>query len=665
MGRIDDLSIKTLMMLAADMVQKANSGHPGMPMGDACMAYVLWQKFLKHNPKNPAWQNRDRFVLSAGHGSALLYSLLHMTGYDMSMDDLKDFRQLGSKTPGHTEYEPEYGVETTTGPLGQGFATGVGMAMAEKYLAKMFNKPGHKIVDYNIYGIVSDGDLMEGISSESASLAGHLGLGKIVYLYSDNKISIEGSTDITFTENVKKRFDAYGWHTQKVYGYDQVGIARAIRSARSHRKQPSLILVRTHIGYGSPHKQDTAGAHGAPLGPEELKLTKQVLGVPNRSFYVPAEAKRNLRKAVAEGARLEREWKERFRRYKREHRDRARLWEEMAAGRLPKGWDIGLPRFRPEAGKIATRAASGKFLNAVAESLPHLIGGSADLAPSNNTEIKGLPFFSKGKAGRNIHFGVREHAMGAAVNGMALSGMLIPYCGTFLIFTDYMRPASRLSALMGTHCIYVMTHDSIGLGEDGPTHQPIEHLASYRAMPNMTVIRPADANETVEAWKAALRHKGGPVMLSLSRQGLPVIDRQVYALATGVRKGGYVLTRNSGKPDVILISSGSEVSLCLEAAEKLAARGVKARVVSMASMELFEAQDEKYKREVLPPSVTKRIAVEAGATYGWERYVGLGGRVMGIDRFGASAPAGELYEHFGLTVGNIVKEAAAMARRRG
>ncbi len=664
MAKIDDQSIKTIMMLSADAVQKANSGHPGLPMGDATMAYVLWQKFLRHNPKNPAWPNRDRFVLSAGHGSMLLYSLLHLTGHDISMDEIKNFRQLGSHTPGHPEYCLDCGIETTSGPLGQGFATGVGMAMAEKYLAKQFNKPGFKLVDHNIYAIVSDGDMMEGLSSEAASLAGHLGLGKLVYLYSDNKISIEGSTDLAFTENVKKRFDAFKWHTIKVDGYDQPALAKAIKAAKAEKNRPSLILVRTHIGYGSPHKQDSAGAHGSPLGADELKLTKKALGVPNRSFYVPSEVKKNMRKAIGEGRELESDWNALFKGYKRKYPEQAELWTTIASGRLPKGWDKGLPRFKPSDGAIATRAASGKFLNAVADKLPHLIGGSADLAPSNNTEIKGAPFFDAKKAGRNIHFGVREHAMGAAINGMALSGMLIPYCGTFLIFTDYLRPASRLSALMGLHSIYVMTHDSIGLGEDGPTHQPIEHLASYRAMPNMTVLRPADANETIEAWKAAIRHRGGPVMLALSRQGLPTVDRSTHGAASGVRNGAYVLKDTKGRPDVILIASGSEVSLCLDAAEALMKRNVKARVISMASMELFEAQPDQYKRSVLPPSVTKRIAVEAAATFGWERYVGLEGKVMGIDTFGGSAPASKLYEHFGLTVDNIVKEAVALNRRK-
>ena len=664
MAKIDDQSIKTIMMLSADAVQKANSGHPGMPMGDATMAYVLWRKFLRHNPKNPAWPNRDRFVLSAGHGSMLLYSLLHLTGHNISMDDIKNFRQLGSHTPGHPEYCLDCGIETTTGPLGQGFATGVGMAMAEKYLAGQFNKPGFKLVDHNVYGIVSDGDLMEGLSSEAASLAGHLSLGKIVYLYSDNKISIEGSTDLAFTENVKKRFDAYKWHTIKVDGYDQRALAKAMKAAKAEKSRPSLILVRTHIGYGSPHKQDSAGAHGAPLGADELKLTKKALGVPNRSFYVPAEVKKHMREAIGEGKKLESAWSALFKKYKRKYPDLAEQWGTVSNGNLPKGWDKGLPKFKPSDGKVASRSASGKFLNAVAEKLPHLIGGSADLAPSNNTEVKGAPFFTAKKAGRNIHFGVREHAMGSAINGMALSGMLIPYCGTFLIFTDYLRPASRLSALMGLHCIYVMTHDSIGLGEDGPTHQPIEHLASYRAMPNMTVIRPADANETIEAWKVAVKHKGGPVMLALSRQGLPTVDRSTHGAASGVKMGAYVLRDTVGKPDIILISSGSEVSLCLDAAEALSKRDVKARVVSMASMELFEAQPDEYKRSVLPASVTLRIAVEAGTTFGWERYVGLEGKVMGIDTFGDSAPARELYEHFGLTVDNIVKEAYALKRRR-
>lgn len=657
---IDELCINTIMMLSADAVQKAESGHPGMPMGDAAMAYVLWQRTLRHNPKNPAWPNRDRFVLSAGHGSMLLYGLLHLTGHNITLNDIKNFRQWGSKTPGHPEYRLETGVEMTTGPLGQGFATGVGMAMAERYLAMTFNRPGFPIVDYNIYGIVSDGDMMEGISAEAASLAGHLGLGKIIYLYSDNKITIEGSTDLTFTEDVKKRFQAYGWHTRKVDGYDLKDISKAIREARKEKDRPSLIIARTHIGYSSPGKQDTAAAHGAPLGRDEIVLVKHMLGMPERGFYVPGEVMEHMRKAVGKGRELERKWRKTFKSYSMKYPELAEKWENFSGSKLPAGWDSGLPRFSPADGPVATRSASGKFLEAVAGRLPQLLGGSADLAPSNNTYLHGHPAFEPGKAGRNIHFGVREHAMGAILNGMALSGMLIPYGGTFLIFSDYLRPASRLSALMGLNVIYIMTHDSIGVGEDGPTHQPIEHIASYRAMPNMTVIKPADANETVEAWKLALKRKKGPVMLVLTRQKLPVIDRKACAPAKGLRKGAYVLLDSKGKPDIILMASGSEVSLCLEAAGLLGKDGLKVRVVNMASMELFEEQTRRYKEEVLPSGVRTRLAVEAGSTLGWHKYVGLDGDVLGIDRFGASAPGGVVFRKLGFTPGNVARHARAL-----
>ncbi len=663
MKKIDELSIRTIMMLSADAVQKANSGHPGMPMGDAAMAYFLWQKFLKHNPKNPQWHNRDRFVLSAGHGSMLLYSLLYLTGHNVSMDDIKDFRQWESKTPGHPEYCLPCGIETTTGPLGQGFGTGVGMALAEAYLSKMFNKPGFKLVDYYIYGIVSDGDIMEGVSAEAASLAGHLGLGKLIYLYSDNKITIEGSTDLSFSEDVDRRFKAYGWHTEKIDAYDEAAINRALKNAQNEKNKPSLILARTHIGYGSPHKQDTAAAHGAPLGEDEIKLVKERLGMPQRKFYVPRDVLQNMRTAVKKGREAEARWNDLFRKYKKKHPELAAMWEDMSSRRLPSGWEKELPKFKVSDGPVATRSVSGKVLNALAPVIPNLLGGSADLAPSNNTELKGFPAFTKQKAGRNLHFGIREHAMGAALNGMALSNMLIPYGGTFLVFTDYMRPATRLSALMEAHVVYIMTHDSIGLGEDGPTHQPVEHITSYRAMPNMTVIRPCDANETVEAWRMALKNTHGPVMLVLSRQKLPILNRREYASANGLRKGGYVLSDSRKKnPDVILISSGAEVHVCLEAAEELRKRGRDVRVVSMPSMELFEAQPESYRKEVLPPSVTARVAVEAGASLSWYKYVGLEGTIVGVDRFGASAPAKVIFEKLGFTAENVVKAARSVIK---
>jgi transketolase len=660
---LDQLCINTIRMLSADAVQQANSGHPGMPMGDAAMAYVLWSKFLRHNPKNPYWQNRDRFVLSAGHGSMLLYSLLHLTGHNISLDDIKNFRQWESKTPGHPEICLGCGIETTTGPLGQGFATGVGMAMAEKYLSEKFNRPGFPLMDYHIYGIVSDGDLMEGVSSEAASLAGHLKLGKIIYLYSDNKISIEGSTDLAFTEDVAKRFDAYGWHVQRVDGADLKGIEKTIANAKKEKSRPSIILVRTHIGFGSPHKQDTADVHGSPLGEEELKLTKQNLGWPLKKFYIPGEALRHMRKALQKGKKDEAAWTTMFRSYARKFPDLAKTWDMLASGNLPEGWERLLPVFKPEDGAVATRSASGKVLNAIADALPHLIGGSADLAPSNNTLLKKYADFGTTKGGRNIHFGVREHAMGAILNGMALSRMLIPYGGTFLVFSDYMRPAIRLAALMEAHAIYVFTHDSIGLGEDGPTHQPIGHLSSLRAMPHLYVIRPADANETAVAWKIAIRDPKRPHALVLSRQNLPVLDRKKYGPAEGLAKGGYILHDCKGTPDIILLSSGAEIHPTLAAAEELQQTGVKARVVNMVSFELFEQQTEAYKKRILPLKIEKRLAVEAAASQSWYRYVGLKGDVIGMDRFGASAPAKVLFEKFGFTKENIVARAKKLLKK--
>jgi transketolase len=662
---IDELSINTIRMLAADAVQKANSGHPGMPMGDAPMAYTLWSKFLRHNPKNPFWHNRDRFVLSAGHGSALLYSLLHLTGYKMSLDDIKNFRQWESPTPGHPEYRPEDGIETTTGPLGQGFATGVGMAMAEKYLSEMFNKPGFPLVDYRVYGIVSDGDLMEGVAAEAASLAGHLKLGKLIYLYSDNKITIEGSTDLTFTENVGKRFEAYGWQVLRAAGNDVKQIEEALKKAKKEKTKPSLVIVRTNIGFGSPNKQDTPGVHGSPLGEEELCLTKKNLCCPpNRKFCIPRVVASHMRKAAQKGNREEQAWKSLSIRYAKKYPEFGRKWDNLSSGKLPEGWERKLPVFSPSDGPVATRSASGKVLNAIADVLPQLIGGSADLAPSNNTYLKKYPDMGVAKGGRNIHFGVREHAMGAALNGMALSKMLIPYGGTFFVFADYMKPAIRLSSLMKQHVIYVLTHDSIGLGEDGPTHQPIEHLTALRAMPNLAVIRPADANETAAAWKTAISDNSRPYALVLTRQNLPVLDRKKYPSAEGVLKGGYILADPKGTPDIILLSSGSEVHIALAAAEMLGPAGVKARVVNMACFEFFDAQPESYRNKVLPPSVEARLAVEAGATLGWYKYAGIKGDVIGIDRFGASAPAKVLFEKFGITAQNIVDRAKRLLKKK-
>ncbi|HTX19851.1 MAG TPA: transketolase [Bacteroidota bacterium] len=659
---LDQLCIDTIRTLAIDGVQKAKCGHPGMPMGAAPMAYVLWDRFLKHHPANPHWHNRDRFVLSAGHGSMLLYSLLHLTGYNLSLDDLKNFRQFGSKTPGHPEYHLTPGVETTTGPLGQGFANSVGMAIAQKYFAAKYNKPGFDIVDYEVYTICGDGDLMEGVSSEAASLAGHLKLGNLVCLYDDNHITIDGPTDTAFTEDRMKRFEAYGWHVQHVAdGNDIEAIAAAIEAARKVLDRPSIIAVRTHIGYGSPNKHDTGEAHGTALGEEEVKLTKQAYGWdPSKQFYIPGEALAHFRKALDRGAKADQEWNEKFARYKSAHPELAAELENVRRGNFGEAWKNALPKFGPEAG-MATREASGKILNAIAPHLPTLLGGSADLRPSNNTLLKDLGEFQPGNyGGRNFHFGVREHAMGSVMNGMVLTDGLIPYGGTFMVFSDYMRPPIRLAAVMGIRPVFVFTHDSIGLGEDGPTHQPIEQLASLRTIPNLTVLRPCDANETAEAWKFAIGHTTGPIALALTRQKVPTLDRTKYAPAASLVKGAYVLAESSSQPSIILIGTGSEVQFALGAYELLVKKGVAARVVSMPSWDLFERQPKEYRDSVLTPSVKKRIAVEAGVPTGWERYVGDSGVVVGITKFGASAPFEVLYKEYGFTVENVMKKAEAL-----
>ncbi len=664
-SKLDELCVNTIRMISADGVEKANSGHPGMPMGAAPMAYVLWTRFLRHNPLDPKWPNRDRFVLSPGHGSMLLYSLLHLTGYDLSLDDLKNFRQWDSKTPGHPEYSLIPGVEITTGPLGQGFASGVGMAITERFLAARFNRSDKAIVDHFTYGIVSDGDLMEGLSHEAASLAGHLRLGKLIYLYDDNHISIEGSTGITFTEDKVTRFNAYGWHVQTVTdGNDLGAIYDAIMKAQEETGRPSLIAVRTRIGYGSPNKEDHPSAHGEPLGKEEIQLTKENLHWPLKpSFIIPEEVKNHFRRATEKGRTNEDLWQEMLRSYSETFPGLAEEWHRFMDGVFPESWDKDIPSFPTDPKGMATRVASGTVLNAIADQLPNLIGGSADLAPSNKTEIKDSHDFQADTYdGRNLRFGVREHGMGAILNGMALHGGVIPYGGTFLIFSDYMRPAIRLAALMDLKVIYIFTHDSIGLGEDGPTHQPVEQLASLRAIPKLTVIRPCDSNETAEAWKVALESTG-PVALALTRQGVPVLDRTLYPPANNLSRGAYILKDAvDKKPDIILIATGSEVHIALEASEKLDHKGVFVRVVSMPSWELFDRQDQKYRRQVLPPEIKARVAIEAGISQGWHRYVGDEGRIIALDRFGASAPSKILYEKFGFTSENVVKTALALVK---
>ncbi len=663
---LDTLCVNTIRTLAADAVQKANSGHPGMPMGTAPMAYALWTRFLRFNPQDPAWPNRDRFVLSAGHGSMLLYALLHLTGYDLSLEDIKQFRQWDSATPGHPELGHTPGVETTTGPLGQGFGNAVGMALAEARLAAEFNRPGHDIIDHRTYVIASDGDIMEGVQSEAASFAGHLGLHKLTVLYDDNLITIDGSTDLTFSEDVEKRYEAYGWHVQFVEdGNDVDALTAAVAAANAEAERPSLIRVRTNIGYGSPNRQDTSKSHGEPLGEEEVRLTKENLGWPaEASFEVPVAAAAHFRAAGERGDSLQSQWQKRLDAYRTDHEADADELQRRLDGRLADGWDADLPQFAAEDGPIATRAASGKALNALATRLPELMGGSADLAGSNKTDIDGEADFNKGAYdARNIRFGIREHAMGAILNGMVLHRGFIPYGGTFLIFSDYMRPSIRLAALMGQRVIYVYTHDSIGLGEDGPTHQPIEHLASLRAMPGLLVIRPADANETSEAWRVAVQRSDAPTALVLTRQKLPVLSSIVadVAAAGELARGAYVLADSpSSLPEIILLASGSEVHVALQAWQRLTADGVGARLVSMPSWELFEEQDGSYRDAVLPPSVEKRLAIEAGSSFGWSRYVGLSGDVIGIDRFGASSPGSTNMEEFGFTPDNVERRARAL-----
>ena len=662
---IDGLCVNTIRTLAMDAVQAAKSGHPGAPMGLAAAAYVLWTRVLKHNPKNPEWVDRDRFVLSGGHASTLLYSLLNLTGYKLSLKEIKNFRQWGSQTPGHPEYGHTPGVETTTGPLGQGFANAVGMAMAERHLAAVFNRGSQKIVDHHTYVMCGDGDLMEGITSEAASMAGHLGLGRLICIYDDNKISIEGSTDIAFTENVAARFRAYRWQVLRVQdGIDLAAIENALKEARAEKAKPTLIVLRTNIAYGSPNKQDTHGAHGAPLGDDEIRLTKENLGWPrDKKFYVPKEVRKAFAKFADKGRKAETAWNKRFKAYAGKYPELAKNWQTAIAGTLPRQWDAGIPTFR-DGKAIATRSASGQVINALAENLPTLIGGSADLAPSNNTIIKSsFDFQKESYAGRNIRFGVREHAMGAVLSGMALHKGVRPYGGTFLVFADYCRPAIRLAALMQQPVTYVFTHDSVAVGEDGPTHQPVEHLAALRAIPGLTVIRPADATETAAAWKVAMKTTNGPVALILSRQNLPVLDRTYYPSATALAKGGYILSDAKGKPAAILIGTGSEVSICLEAQKILAGQGVSTRVVSMPSWELFERTSQKYKDAVLPPKVSARVAVEAGISMGWERYVGSQGAVIGIDRFGASAPGSVIMDKYGMKAATIVAKTRELLKR--
>jgi transketolase len=662
--QFDDLAINTIRFLSADAVQKANSGHPGMPMGCAPIAYVLYSKIMKHNPENPGWRNRDRFILSAGHGSMLLYSMLHLCGYNLPMEEIKKFRQWGSITPGHPEYGLTPGVETTTGPLGQGFANAVGMAIAEAYIAAKFNKEDAKLIDHFIYGICSDGDMMEGVSHEAASMAGHMKLGKLIFFYDSNHISIDGSTELAFTENVGKRFEAYNWHVQYIEDVNDLdAIIKSIEAAQKDER-PSIIVTTTIIGYGSPNKQNTAEAHGSPLGEEEIKLAKKNIGWDeNKTFYVPDEVYDFFNDVNKAGIENEKKWADLFENYKSKYPEEAKLFSSVMNGDLGEEWKEKLPEFTDDGKGLATRAASGKILNAIAASLPTLIGGSADLAPSNNTMLKDYKAFSvENYSGRNFHFGVREHGMASVLNGMATYGGVIPYGGTFLIFSDYLRPALRLAALSKVKPILIFTHDSIGLGEDGPTHQPIEHLSALRAIPGLVVIRPSDANETTYAWQAALEYKEGPVALALTRQNLPVIDQKKFPSAKGLLRGAYIIKESSGEIDMILIASGSEVYLAVKAAEELESTGIRVRVVSFPSWELFELQDEDYKKMIFPDAIAARVSIEAGVAHGWEKYVGPFGASVSIETFGHSAPGKIVMEKSGFNVPHIVETAQVVLR---
>jgi transketolase len=662
-SELQNKAINTIRFLSADAVQKANSGHPGLPMGDAALAYALWTRYLHFNPVDPHWPNRDRFVLSGGHGSMLLYSLLYLTGYDLPLSEIENFRQWGSRTPGHPEYGLTPGIEVTTGPLGQGFGNGVGMAIASAHLAAIFNRPGFDVIDHWVYAIVTDGDLMEGVSSEAASLAGHLKLGRLIYLYDNNHVSIDGNTSLAFTEDRVARFAAYGWHVQTVEdGNDVEAVDRAIRAARQDPR-PSLIAVHTHIGYGLPTRQDTEKAHGEPPGDEELDGAKKKLGWPlSPRFLVPEDVLAHFRQALPRGKKLEEQWNDLMDRYRKAYPDLAAELDRRLAGNLPAGWDGDLPEFPADAKGMATRASSGKVLNTLAQHIPELIGGSADLAPSNKTWIDGSPSFQpESPQGRNFHFGVREHGMGAIVNGMSVHGGVIPYGGTFLVFSDYMRPAIRLSALSQYPSIWIYTHDSIGLGEDGPTHQPIEHLAALRAIPHLVTIRPADANEVRVAWQIAIRRRHGPTVLVFSRQNTPTLDRKVYAPADGLQRGAYVLADlGDGEPELILMASGTEVGLIVDAGARLAAEGINLRLISFPSWELFESQDPSYRQSVLLPAVKARLAVEAGVAQGWERWVGDAGATITLDRFGASAPYQHIYQELGFTADNIIEVARSL-----
>lgn len=681
--KLDERCINTIRFLAVDAIQQANSGHPGMPMGAAAMAYCLWQRNLKHNPADPRWVDRDRFILSGGHGSMLLYALLHLTGYDLPLSELQSFRQWGSKAAGHPECHLAPGVEVTTGPLGQGLGNAVGMAMAEAHLAARFNRPGHTIVDHHTYVIATDGDLMEGVAAEACSLAGHVGLGKLIVLFDDNRISLAGSTALSFTEDVGRRFEAYGWHVQQVEeGNDLAAVDAALRAAKEEASRPSLICVRTIIGYGAPHKEGTFHTHGSPLGEEEVRAAKENLDWPlEPTFFIPDEVAEQFRRAVEDGEAKEAEWEEAFSRYAEAYPDEAAEFMRRVNGELPTGWDAALSTFQADPKGMATRKASEAVMQALAPQIPELMGGSADLNPSTVSWLKGFGDFQPptgppeklqgavggewGYGGRNVHFGVREHAMGAITTGMALHGGFIPYTATFLVFSDYMRPPMRLAALSQARVIYLFTHDSIGLGEDGPTHQPIEHLMNLRAIPNLTVIRPSDAAEAAEAWRTALLRHDGPTALILTRQGLPVLDRKEYAPAEALQRGGFILWESAkGIPDVILIGTGSETHLALEAGKQLAAEGINVRVVALPSWELFDCQPIKYRETVLPPKVKVRVAVEAGVRLGWEHYVGLDGEIVGMESFGASAPGKVLYEKFGFTVEGIVQTAKGLLQRK-